>query len=108
MGVIFDESNTFQEYAVLLAESAGRGLCAVISRFKQLKGCENKTFHKLYNSSVVSFFCYAAGIWGYNRGGAAQIRCKQSLRYFMGVNKFTAYLFLQGDSSWLSPEYIFD
>ena len=25
----------------------------------------------------------------------------------MGVNKFTANLFLEGDSSWLSPEYIF-
>ena len=25
----------------------------------------------------------------------------------MGVNKFTANLFLQGDSGWLFPEYIF-
>ena len=25
----------------------------------------------------------------------------------MGVNKFTENLFLEGDSGWLSPEYIF-
>ena len=107
LGVILDEFCTFQECATTLAESAGRGLCAIIARFKQLKGCEYKTFYKLYNSSVVSVFSYAAGIWGYNRGGPAQKIYNRALRYFMGVNKFTANLFLQGDSGWLSPEYIF-
>ena len=107
MGVILDEFCTFQECATTLAESAERGLCAIITRFKQLKGCEYKTFYKLYNSSVVSVFSYAAGIWGYNRGGPAQKIYNRALRYFMGVNKFTANLFLQGDSGWLSPEYIF-
>ena len=103
------EFGTFQECATTLAESAGRGLCAItgISRFKQLKGCEYKTFHKLYNSSVVSVFSYAAGIWDYNRGDPAHRIYNWALRYFMGVNKFTANLILQGDSGWLSPEYIF-
>ena len=106
LGVILDEFCTVQECATTLAESPGRGLCAIISRFKQLKGCEYKTFYKLYNSSVVSVFSYAAGIWGYNRRGPAQKIYSRALRYFMGVNRFTANLFLQGDSGWLSPECI--
>ena len=31
----------------------------------------------------------------------------RALRYFLGVNKFTANLFLQGDSGWLPPKFLF-
>ena len=61
----------------------------------------------MYNTSVVPIFSYGAGIWGFNKDGPAEKIYNRALRYFLGVNKFTANLFLQGDSGWLPPKYVF-
>ena len=44
---------------------------------------------------------------GFNKDGPAEKIYNRALRYFLGVNKFTANLFLQGDSGWLPPKYLF-
>ena len=79
----------------------------VFSKFKQFKDCGYRTYEKMYNTSVVPIFSYAAGMWGFSKDGPAEKIYNSSLQYFLGVNKFTANLFLQGDSGWLPPKYLF-
>ena len=107
LGTFLDEFLTFSENAQILADSAGRGLGSVFSKFKLFKDCGYRTYEKMYNTSVVPIFSYGAGIWGFNKDGPAEKIYNRALRYFLGVNKFTANLFLQGDSGWLPPKYVF-
>ena len=107
LGVILDEFLSFDECASVLAQAGGRGLGAVISKFRSLNGCNYHTFYTLYNSCVVPIFSYGAGIWGYKKGWNAEKIHNRALRYLLGVSKNAANLFLQGDSGWLTPEYLF-
>ena len=60
LGVIFDEYLTFKLFARTLAESGGRGLTSIISKFKQFKNICYHTFTKLYDTGVNSVIRYGA------------------------------------------------
>ena len=107
LGIFVDEFLTFNDCAQILADSSGRALGAVVAKFKELSNCGYKSFVKLYNCNVVPVLSYGAAIWGFNMDKAAEKIHNQALRYFMGVNKYAPNMFLQGDSGWLPPKYIF-
>ena len=100
---------TFSENVQTLADSAGRGLASFISKFKQFKDSGYRTYEKMHSTSVVPVLVmgqeYVCG--GVVKHGPAAKNYNRALRYFLGVNKFTANLFLQGDSGWLPPKYVF-
>ena len=52
LGLVLDEFLNYDTTAAILAESGGRALGAVYSKFKQLKGLGYNTYTKLYNAGV--------------------------------------------------------
>ena len=75
LGTFLDEFLTFSENAQILADSAGRGLGSVLSKFKQFKDCGKlviELMKKMFNTSVLPIFSYGAGIWGFNKDGPAK------------------------------------
>ena len=107
LGTFLDEFLTFSENAQILADSAGRGLGSVLSKFKQFKDCGYRTYEKMYNTSVVPILVMGQEYGGLIKMGQQKKIYNRELRYFLCVNKFTANLFLQGDSGWLPPKYLF-
>ena len=87
LGVIFDEYLTFELCARTLAESGGRALSSIISKFKQFKNVGYHTFTKLYDTGVNSIISYGASIWGYGNDKFGQLVQNRAMRYFLGVHK---------------------
>ncbi len=64
---ILEESknNDFKITEEVLAGAAGRGLGAIISKFKCLKNVGFNTFSKMYQVKVVPIVDYSSSVWGY-------------------------------------------
>jgi hypothetical protein len=100
LGVLFQENLNFQVNANLLAESAGRALGSIISKYKSLKGMGFATFTKLFNACVTPILCYCSSTYKrYAKLCQVQYR---AMRVFLGVHRFTAIPAMQGDMGWLS------
>ena len=63
LGLVLDEFLNYDTTATVLAESGGRALGAVYSKFKQLKGLGYNTYTKLYNTGVTPILDYCSGVW---------------------------------------------
>jgi len=63
LGVILDEYLNFQECAQTLADSAGRALGSVISKFNAFKDIGFYTYTKLFDSSIWPILDYCSSIW---------------------------------------------
>ncbi len=61
LGIIINEHLSYEITATTLAESAGRALGGVISKFKSFQNVGFQTFNKLYHSGVVPVmdYCYS-------------------------------------------------
>ena len=65
LGVIIDEYTKFDCCTKALADSGGRALGAIISKFKSFKNVGYKTFEVMYNSGVKPVLEYGSGVWGH-------------------------------------------
>ncbi len=75
--------------ANILAESAGKALGGIISKFKSAKNITYDIFETLFNTGVVPIMDYCAGVWGYSASDVINNIQNRAMRYFLGVNKFT-------------------
>ena len=65
LGIILDEHLTYKECATTLADSAGRALGSVISKFYSFKNIGYSTFSKLYDTTVWPILDYCSSIWSF-------------------------------------------
>ena len=105
LGVILDEHLKYDRCVQSLADSSGRALGGIISKFKCLRNVGYDTFTKLYTSGVQPVSEYGAGIWGYHKGKAIDIVQNRAMRYFLGVHKFTPNAAITGDMGWIQPMF---
>lgn len=106
LGTYIDEHLTFETCSKTLAESGGRALSAVISKFKEFKESGFKTFSKLYDACVVPVCDYGSGVWGYkDTNNHAELVQNKAIRYFLGVHNFTPIAGLQSEMGWTPSKY---
>ena len=105
LGVIFDENLNFRECAITLADSAGRALGSVISKFKSFKNIRFSTFTKLFDTTVWPILDYCSGIWSYKKHQFATKIQNRASRYFLGVHKNAPDLAVQGEMGWVLAEF---
>ena len=65
LGIILDEHLKFDTCSKSLAESGGRALGSVISKFRNLKNTGYSTFKKMFDMAVKPILEYAGRVWGY-------------------------------------------
>lgn len=85
----------------LLADSAGRALGSVVSKFKIYKTLGYSTYSQLYDACVSPILNYASGVWGFKDSKIANSIENRAARCFLGVHKFAPILAVQGDMGWL-------
>lgn len=85
----------------LLADSAGRALGSVVSKFKIYKTLGYSTYSQLYDACVSPILNYASGVWGFKDSKIANSIENRAARCFLGVPKFAPILAVQGDMGWL-------
>ena len=101
LGVIVDEHLTFSQCSKTLADSAGRALSAIISKFKEFKDNGYHTFNCLYDSGVLPVMYYGCSVWGFKTiNNHSDLVQNKAMCYFLGVNKFTPIAALQGEMGW--------
>ncbi len=106
LGVIFDEHLNFEECSKTLADSGGRALSAIISKFKQFKDNSYSTFCTLFNTGVIPIVQYGCSVWGFNdKNKHSDMIQKKAIRYFLGDNNFTPIPALYGEMGWLPSKY---
>lgn len=104
LGIILDENLKYDLCSSTLADSGGRALGAIISKFKALKNVGFRTFETMYNSGVKPVLEYGSGVWGHITGTCIDNVQNRAMRYYLGVHKFSPNLALSGDMGWLTPK----
>ena len=99
-----DEYLNYGKCTNILAESAGRALGGIISKFKQ-HSIGYKTYTKMFDTSVVPILNYGSEIWGYGTFTNCDKIFNRAMRYFMGVHRFAPTAAIQGDMGWVSLKY---
>ena len=82
LGIIFDENLNFTECATTLADSAGRALGSVISKFSSFKNIRFSIFTKLFDSTVWPILDYCSSVWSYKKHQYASKIQNRASRYF--------------------------
>ncbi len=104
LGIIISEHLSYEITETTLAESAGRALGGVISKFKSFTNVGFQTFSKLYHSAVVPVMDYCAGVRGYRKHSPYSNIQNRALRYFLGVHEKTPIWALEEDMEWISSD----
>ena len=105
LGIILDDHLNFNDCIKALADSSGRALGGIISKFKCLKNVGYETFTKLYKSGVQPISEYAAGVWGHHKALHIDTIQNRAMRYYLGVHKFAANAAIIADMGWNKPIY---
>ena len=102
LGVILNEHMDFTVTASSLSNAASRALGLLRFKLKSLKDCRYNTFTKLYSSYICPILDYSAGVWGFKQFSAPEVIQNRSIRYFLGVHRFSSNFVINGDMGWLS------
>ena len=105
LGCYLDEHLNFHKCSQILADSGGRALGGIITKFRSLKDTGYKTYTKLFDTGVVPVLNYGSEIWGYGRFEKCDYIMNRAMRFFLGVHKFAPTCGVQGDMGWLSMKY---
>ena len=100
LGLLLTEHLDYTKMAKQVANSAGRALGLLITKFKCAGGLPFSTFTKLYNSTVLSIINYGASIWGCRRFTCIKAVQNRALRFFLGVGRYTPNAAVNGDTGW--------
>ena len=105
LGIFLDEFMNLEKCSKTLADSGGRALGAVWSKFKLMKDVGIKTYTKMYDSGVVPILDYGSGVWSFLGKNKSQLIQNKAIRYFLGVHSFAALSAIQGDMGWLNCKF---
>ena len=101
LGVILDDHLKYTVCSKTLADSGGRALSAVVSKFKQFKDIGYGCYTKMFDACVAPVLDYGSGIWGKAKVNHSDIIQNKAYRYFLGVHNFTPVAAMQADMGWL-------
>jgi len=101
--ILNDEHLTFNECVDTLADSAGRAIGGIITKFKSMKNVGYQTFTKLFTSGVQPVYEYGAEVWGFNKAYAIDKVQNRAIRYYLGLHKFAPNAALTSEMGWLKP-----
>ena len=105
LGVIFQEKCDYTFNCEALAKGAGRALGGIISKIHNLRDLGFKSFDKLFHSCVSPIMDYCSSVWGVKRHQSLENVQHRTMRYFLGVHRFTPILAMVGDTGWLPSIY---
>ena len=101
LGIVMDEFLDFSTTASILAESGGRALGAIYSKFKYNKGLGFKTYSKMYDVGISPILDYCSGVWGFAKFEKIDTIQNRAIRLFLGVHKFAPNAAINGDMGWV-------
>jgi hypothetical protein len=101
LGIVIDEFLDYHTTAGVLADSAGRALGGIYSKYKSNKGLGFKTYTTLYNSGVTPILDYCSGVWGFNVLENIDTIQNRAIRLFLGVHKFAPNKAINADAGWV-------
>jgi len=102
LGIMLDEFLDYNITANVLADSAGRALGSMYSKYKANKGLGYNTYLKLYDMGITPILDYCSGVWGYNKLDKIDTIQNRAIRLYLGVHKFAPNLAIGGDTGWIS------
>ncbi len=105
LGIILDEHLKYDHCIKALANSSGRALGGIISKFQCLRNAGYETYSKMYSSGVQPIQEYGAGIWGYCKANPIDMIQNHAMWYYLGVHKFVPNVALTAETAWLKPMY---
>ena len=89
LGVVLNEFLDFHEIAQTVDMSASKALGQIISKSRAFGGFHYSTFTKLYDSMVWPIINYSAPLWGDRSFSCINAVHNRSMRYYLGVGKYT-------------------
>ena len=101
LGLVLTEHLDYQIMAKHVAAAANRALGLLISKHKSFGGFPFRTFSKLYDSTVWSTISYGAAVWGDKNFSCVNAVQNKTIRFFMGVGRYTPNTAIIGDSGWI-------
>ena len=96
-----DEFLDFNTTASALAESGGRALGAIYSKFKYIKERGFKTYTKMYNLGITPILDYCSGVWVFSKFSKIDTVQNRAIRLFLGVHRFASNDAINGDMGWV-------
>ena len=67
LGIVLDEMLDYSVTASVLADSSGRALGSLYTKYRNNKGFGHTTYTKMFDSCVSPILDYGSGVWGYNK-----------------------------------------
>ena len=105
LGVTFYEKTVYTFNSELLEKTTGGALGSIINKIHGLKDCGFKTYDNLYNACVVPVLDYCSSVWVFKSYQNIDNVQNRTMRYFLGVHRFTPILAMVGDTGWLPSVY---
>ena len=102
LGIWFNEHVTWCKAIRELSKSASRAFGYITAKFYACGGMTYKVFSKLYESLVQPILLYGASIWGLTEHRLINNVQNRAGKLFLGVNKYTSNIAVQGDLGWMS------
>ena len=84
LGCTLNEYLDYTESANILAKASGRALGSIITKYKQFKGLDYRTYTKLYNTCVTTIMDYSSAIWGFKQYDKLDTIHNRAMRAFLG------------------------
>jgi len=106
LGLVLNEHLNYNITCDILSRSAGRAFGSCINKFKSLKNMEFRTYTKIYNTCIVPVINYGSEIWGFKDYAVCNNLFMKVMKFFLGVNKYTPNVGVQGELGWIKPVFI--
>ena len=103
LGLVLDAYLDYSVTAKFVAQSASRGLGLVIDKCKTVGGVPYNVFTKLYDSIVWPMISYGAAIWGHKEFTCISAVQSRTMRFFLGIGKYTRNAAVLGEMGWIPP-----
>ena len=92
----------FNITACVLADSAGRALGAIYSKFKYAQGLGFQTYSTMFHSGVTPITDYCSGVWGFKKIEKISTIQNRAIRLYLGVHRFAPNPAINGDMGWVN------
>ena len=102
LGLVLNDHLDFNITAGVLADSAGRALGAIYSKFKYAQGLGFQTYSTIIHSGVTPITDYCSGVWGFKKIEKISTIQHRAIRLYLGVHRFAPNPAINGDMGWVN------